>query len=360
MLYGGISVDNNVLIQELKIDNYRGLTNVTIPNLSHINIFVGNNNCGKTSVLEVVKLLGEPTNIGRVVQLALLRAHPSPLARIKNIVQYVTNIFQKTEEESTYHYHYKIGAKIKEHYVEYAADSTIGELTDSLGESVQTFDMCVMCSSENGKKSYYDLQIVNGVNNKFVPINKPNYDSIYLHSEINYYRSCCVHLTNYITRVGKEDVLQILNSFDSNITDISIIGEDIYLHSSVSGTMPLFSYGLGLQKAVLLTSVIVGCKNGVILVDEIDNAIHVSAFEEVFRWFAEMCLKYNVQAFITTHSVEAIDAILQTTQQFPRDADMINVYTMRKSCKSNATFVKVRTGREAYQDREQYRMELRI
>ena len=78
-MHGVISVGNNVLIEELKIENYRGLNNVTIPSLSHINIFVGNNNCGKTSVLEAVKLLGEPTNIGRVLQLALLRAHPSVL-----------------------------------------------------------------------------------------------------------------------------------------------------------------------------------------------------------------------------------------------------------------------------------------
>ncbi len=359
-MHGVISVGNNVLIEELKIENYRGLNNVTIPSLSHINIFVGNNNCGKTSVLEAVKLLGEPTNIGRVLQLALLRAHPSASARIKNIVQYVTTIFQKTEEESTFHYHYKIGAKIKGHFLEYAADGTIGELTDSLGDSAQTFDMSVMYSSDNGKKSYYDFQIVNGVNNKFAAINKPNYEGIYLHSELNYYRSCCVHLTDYITRIGKEDILQILNSFDPNITDISIVGEDIYLHSNISGTMPLFSYGLGLQKAVLLTSVIVYCKNGVILVDEIDNAIHVSAFEEVFRWFAETCLKYNVQAFITTHSVEAIDAIVKTALQFSDDLDPIRVYTMRKSCKKNTTFVKARTGREAYQAREQFRMELRV
>lgn len=232
-MHGVISVGNNVLIEELKIENYRGLNNVTIPSLSHINIFVGNNNCGKTSVLEAVKLLGEPTNIGRVLQLALLRAHPSASARIKNIVQYVTTIFQKTEEESTFHYHYKIGAKIKGHFLEYAADGTIGELTDSLGDSAQTFDMSVMYSSDNGKKSYYDFQIVNGVNNKFAAINKPNYEGIYLHSELNYYRSCCVHLTDYITRIGKEDILQILNSFDPNITDISIVGEDIYLHSTL-------------------------------------------------------------------------------------------------------------------------------
>ena len=90
-------MENKVLIEELNIGNYRGLNNVKIPGLSNINIFVGTNNCGKTSVLEVVKLLAEPTNFGRFLQLALMRARPSASARVKNIVQYVTNILQKTE-----------------------------------------------------------------------------------------------------------------------------------------------------------------------------------------------------------------------------------------------------------------------
>ena len=353
-------MDKGVLIEELNIENYRGLTNVKIPGLSHINIFVGKNNCGKTSVLEVVKLLSEPTNFGRFLQLALMRARPTSAARQKNLIQYVTNIFQKTNEESSCHYHYKVGAKVCGSYLEYAADGVIGELTDSLGETTQTLDISVMSSVDGGKKSYHDFQIVNGRNNVFTPINKPNYEGIYLYPGIDFYRACCIYLTDYITRIGKEDIMQILNSFDANITDISIVGEDIYLHSNSSGSMPLFAYGLGLQKAVLLTAVLVDCKNGVIIVDEIDNAIHVSAFEEVFHWFADTCLKYNIQAFISTHSAEAIDAIVQTTLKFPQDIDPIKVYTMRKSCKSNATFIKIRTGREAYEDREQYKMELRV
>ena len=110
----------------------------------------------------------------------------------------------------------------------------------------------------------------------------------------------------------------------------------------------------------MITSVIVYCKNGIILIDEIDNAIHVSAFEEVFRWFVETCLKYNVQAFVTTHSAEAIDAMLKVSHEMHTKDDMLKIITMRKSRKTKSTFLKIRTGEEAYQDREQYRTELRV
>ena len=351
---------DNVLISKLDIANFRGLNNVIIDGLSNINIFVGANNCGKTSVLEAVKILGEPTNFGKFLQLALLRSHASAATKNKNLTHYVANIFQKVDEEDAPHYHYKIGAIINSQRHEYEADGVFGEISDSLGKNAQTLDVTVMSTIEGEKKKYSEYRIVNGKNNQFVSTIKPNFDGIYLHSELNYYRSCCVHLTHYIRNVGKEDILQLLCSFDSNITDISIIGEDIYLHNRISGTMPLFSYGLGLQKAVLITSVIVYCKNGIILVDEIDNAIHVSAFEEVFHWFVKTCLKYNVQAFITTHSAEAIDAMLKVSHEIHTDSDPLKIITMRKSCKSNSTFLKIRTGEEAYRDREQYRMELRV
>lgn len=59
----------------------------------------------------------------------------------------------------------------KGRYMEYAADGTFGKLTDSLGDTTRTFDMSVICSTGNGKKSYYNFHIINGINNKFVPIN---------------------------------------------------------------------------------------------------------------------------------------------------------------------------------------------
>ena len=357
---GGGQMKNNVIITKLDIANFRGLNNVVIDGLSNINIFVGANNCGKTSVLETVKILGEPTNFGKFLQLALFRSHASAAVKNKNLIHYVANIFQKVDEEDASHYQYKMGAIINNQRHDYEADGVLGEISDSLGETTQTLDVTVMSTIEGEKKKYSECRIVNGKNNQFVSTIKPNFDCIYLHSELNYYRSCCVHLTHYIRNVGKEDILQILRSFDPNISDISIIGEDIYLHNQISGTMPLFSYGLGLQKAVLITSVIVYCKNGIILIDEIDNAIHVSAFEEVFHWFVKTCLKYNVQAFITTHSAEAIDAMLKVSHEIHTDADPLKIITMRKSCKSNTTFLKIRTGEEAYQDREQYRMELRV
>ena len=40
--------------------------------------------------------------------------------------------------------------------------------------------------------------------------------------------------------------------------------------------------------------------------------IHTAALEEVFQWFIKACKRYKVQVFMSTHSIEVIDAILES------------------------------------------------
>ena len=47
-------------ISEFKVDRYRGLKNIALKDLNHINIVTGKNNSGKTSVLELINTLNNP------------------------------------------------------------------------------------------------------------------------------------------------------------------------------------------------------------------------------------------------------------------------------------------------------------
>ena len=93
------TLNNQLKIKDINIYNFRGLNNLSIENLSTVNIFVGANNSGKTSVLEAIHLLAAPDDIGKLVNCALLRAEVSAEARKKKLVNYLLNIFQKVEED---------------------------------------------------------------------------------------------------------------------------------------------------------------------------------------------------------------------------------------------------------------------
>lgn len=48
------------IISDLNIKRFRGIRDLKIASLDRVNLIVGDNNCGKTSVLEALQLSGHP------------------------------------------------------------------------------------------------------------------------------------------------------------------------------------------------------------------------------------------------------------------------------------------------------------
>ncbi|GAC1477422.1 MAG: hypothetical protein NVS2B12_31740 [Ktedonobacteraceae bacterium] len=63
-------------IKDFTIERFRGLRDLKMENLGQINLFVGNNNSGKTSVLEAASLFCDPLNWGRWYELGSQRDLP--------------------------------------------------------------------------------------------------------------------------------------------------------------------------------------------------------------------------------------------------------------------------------------------
>ena len=348
------------MIQKIEIDNFRGINKLSLNDLSDINIFVGANNSGKTSILEAIKLMAAPTDFGQFVSLALQRAQASGEQKQNNLVNYVGSLFQTySDDDGSKSYGVSMYMVYDEHKYSYDVAGETGIIITTDGSTKDALDITIATAKDDGKKGYLFKRLINGTAGNFTATEDPLFKATYLDSSVKYYSSCVKYLSEIIISQGKKDILNILKSFDKHIEDISIVGNDIYLFNSISGSLPLFSYGQGMQKALLLTSLIAYCKNGVILIDEIDNAIHISAFKDVFMWFIDACKKNHVQAFVTTHSIEALDAILDAAHN-SNQGNMLRVITLRKSEKTNSTKCKVRTGEQAYNDREIFRMELRI
>lgn len=171
---------------------------------------------------------------------------------------------------------------------------------------------------------------------------------------ISTYRSCVNMYTEVLKLQDKEDFIKIMQIFDENIYDINIIDDLIWIQNRKKGTMPLFSYGAGMQKALLLGMVITLARNGVVLIDEIDTAMHAGVLKEIFSFFIKACKKMNVQAFVTTYSIKTVDSALYGANEFLKD---VRVITFRQKSK---TYACVLTGEQALEDRENYEMELRI
>ena len=118
--------------------------------------------------------------------------------------------------------------------------------------------------------------------------------------------------------------------------------------------LPLTVYGDGMKKAILLLGAIMNAKDGILLLDEFETAIHTSAMDTLFSWLLESALKLNVQVFLTSHSKEAIDKVLRCNDELASD---INIYTLYKTQDEN--LVRMLTRQEAIDVQENLGLELR-
>ena len=80
---------------------------------------------------------------------------------------------------------------------------------------------------------------------------------------------------------------------------------------------------------------------------------------DIFRFIVKACRTFNVQVFITTHSIEAIDSLLATQDyDIQSKEDAITVVTLRRE--NHKTYSRVFHGREVFKNREAFGFEVRL
>lgn len=77
--------------------------------------------------------------------------------------------------------------------------------------------------------------------------------------------------------------------------------------------VPLKSLGAGVNRMLGITLGLVNARGGVALIDEIENGIHYSVQVEMWRLILSMSRRLDVQVFATSHSWDCVKAFEQAT-----------------------------------------------
>ncbi len=78
--------------------------------------------------------------------------------------------------------------------------------------------------------------------------------------------------------------------------------------SDVSRPVPLNSLGDGMLRVLQLALKIFSAKGGLLLIDEFENGLHYSVQEKIWTLLFEMAKKLDIQVFATTHSWDCIES----------------------------------------------------
>lgn len=298
--------------QNIVIQNFRRFVSLTINNIGQFNLIVGDNNVGKTTLLEAL-LFSEDMD-EYFTNLAFAHIDRKNLARYSNEGKdyysiksdYIRNDFIRKNADNK---ELKFTLSEKRNLWEYSIRSAhIDEIRDELKitASVDTDDFMSFKTDENDI-SVVDIQLVI---KRLVPE-----DSI-KSPLISFGKGFGRDLAQiYYEKIEKNrnirtDFLKSMKTFIPNIERIIVNTEDGEIDIEEIGgydeASSLHQYGEGANKLFRILVQIALQKGNRLLIDEIDAGIHFSHFPMFWKTILEAAKENDVQIFATTHNIECV------------------------------------------------------
>jgi predicted ATP-dependent endonuclease of OLD family len=105
------------------------------------------------------------------------------------------------------------------------------------------------------------------------------------------------------------ELLQVIEPNLKGLSSVSIADESImYGDLGIGRKIPIRLMGDGLSRLLSIVLAIATTKNGVVLIDEIENGIHYSVMPNIWSGIEKAAKKFNCQVLATTHSYECLEA----------------------------------------------------
>ena len=340
-------------INSLHIGSFRGLRDVKLDQLADVNIFVGRNNSGKTTLLESLAVLANarsPLAWSGIAQRREGRFSPFPGSFLDNIKW----LFPQTPEMGPGAYKGRLELSTSGPEFEHRLVSSISEVFGLWPE--ETADPNSPQASGRFDRQRRGIRIKHQVTRSGSDGQEGSAGDarVYWEDEVHQLvlpldtlipMELLVPYSHRIepaqqgsfstaTQLGRKDqIVALLADIDPSIRGIELLNltgqrPEIFINHAKAGMIPLKLLGDGIRRAFIIASTIPQVEGGFLLIDEIESAIHYSALNKLFAWLTSACRQFKVQLFVTTHSLEALDAILYEN---PEHLDQIAGYRIEET-----------------------------
>lgn len=341
-MFGGSGIPKcRDMIRTLEIQNFKSLAKCNISHLARVNLIVGKNNVGKSSLLEALSLLfadGSPRRIHELLAERGLAAYFRSVAaneRDELMVKALSSLYTGRD-----------AAAFKELPISVSAEAEDGKMMRvmlRLGfvirnyvRQVNTLDFDV--PADSGVDIADDVRFYPGL---FV--NTAEKEHFYRFSDrgllppfrdvseggarCRFVRPSSVHsvdnalLFDGIAMTGlQQNLVGALNIIDPRIRDVNFLNDPMSLKSErvpivvLDGDdtrYQLQSMGDGVNRILTIVLSMLNSKGGVLLVDEFENGLHYTALCRLWEMIFRLSEELGVQVFVTSHSDDCIKSFIK-------------------------------------------------
>ncbi len=341
----------NLFLNSLEIHNFRGFKHLQIERLRRVNLIVGKNNIGKSSLLEALELYahnGDPALIWKFLQ---ARDESKQYSRLRRESSKPENMLLDLK-------YLFFGRKEIDQSTKPIIIGPINSPDDLLSISIGWYIR--LRDDEEGISKLQLLQpeeydIVDNSIPRFTIQTGKTSKSYSLISRLESHpdefeikANCIATAPNGLDReiTGvlwdrialtdlEKDVIEAMRIIAPGIERLSVVGSlesrdrtlkaftyreqreviPIIKVAGIEKPIALRSLGDGMQRIFGLALALVNAKDGILLIDEIENGLHYSVQPDIWHLICQLAQRLNVQVFATTHSLDCITAFQMAAQK---------------------------------------------
>lgn len=302
---------SELLLDSLEIKGYRCFEHLTINKLDRINLIVGKNSVGKTAFLEAVWIYANENGHHTIEKILVSRREDvSYQIHGRNSGSRYRHLFFNrdiSDEEI------KIGSfSNSRNYV--TVDFSAGNIRIASPKPLQSLDPPHL--ETNGDKKFKITNFFVGISG----LNDLDVDVLWEKVELTPLEDKILESLKLILPMIVKVRPRLVESQAINSRKV------VYVQSADNDEpLPLKSFGEGLNHLFEIALVLVSCKDGILLIDEIENGLHYSILPDVWKVIFHIAKELNVQVFVTTHSKDCIEAFTSASVESPEEGMLIRL-----------------------------------
>ncbi len=329
------------MIQSVRIKNFKNFKDTQIDGFTKLNIITGQNNVGKSNLLEALYcLVGKSMHPCANVLEIYDNIRKEPLtSESKSLMFYGLDTEKKIQITTTLDNNQTLDLQIK--FIASENQKVIESQIIPTAEQTQMPSQLNFTLKKNNEEIYNDHLNIAKVPN-FPPIsNQSGYNrqfknfepsqlqkllpfesAVIIPSDVAYRQAHMIQAVSKICSNNQleEELNKHLNQFDNNIQSISFnTNNQLKLKvKNIKEKVPLSVFGDGLKKYLHIVSAFMADNAKTIYIDEVENGLHFSRMRLLLKNIIDFINNNkdgNLQVFMTTHNQEFIEILDQVIRE---------------------------------------------
>jgi len=325
--------------KNIEIKNFRGIDHLKIDDFSRVNVLLGQNSSGKSSVLECLLLMMGMSNPDLPQTINSIRSRNYSSFADLGYMFHNYDLKVKPEISSELFDDTKRHLSLDLTYV-FDEKSQPGLQTGQIPTSetktfLNTLKMLFEVESNHQKSTYESSIMVNQqglISNRKLAEGYLEKNSVAFLSSDLAAGNPANDLVELAKRRLKDAVTEQLKHFDSRITTLEILNNVAYVGlEGIDQLLAVNMQGDGLRRYLNIVAASANPMNNILLIDEIENGLHYSAYKKLWEAIFALATNTNKQVFVTTHSKETLCRLSQMLEESPEYQQKLRLYTLEKT-----------------------------